>query len=218
MPRLSTSHWKFFPIAIIFALLFLAGCKNREGDGVSPDSSLSGQKTFESTDITGVNYGKNFSLTDHSGHIRNLNDFKGKIVVIFFGYTQCPDVCPTTMLEMANVMKQLGNLADQVQVLFITLDPERDSTQRLSQYVPSFDKRFIGLSGTKESIDEVAKEFKVFHQKVPAQTAGNYSIDHTAGMYVFDTQGRLRLFVNPTVGSAALIHDIKLLLSNSSSR
>lgn len=122
------------------------------------------------------------------------------------------------MLEMANVMKQLGDLANQVQVLFITLDPERDSTQHLSQYVPSFDSRFIGLGGTKDAIDEVAKEFKVFHQKVPSQTAGSYSIDHTSGMYIFDTQARLRLFVNASAGSAAVLHDIKLLISDSNSR
>jgi len=134
-------------------------------------------------------------------------------VVMFFGYTQCPDVCPTTMAEMANVMKELGPQADKVQVLFVTVDPARDTPQILAQYVPAFDKRFLGLYGDEAATAKVAKEFKVFYQKVPGKTAGSYTMDHTAGSYVFDPQGRIRLFVRHGQGAEPIVHDLKLLLS-----
>jgi protein SCO1/2 len=133
--------------------------------------------------------------------------------VVFFGYTQCPDVCPTTMAEMASVMKDLGPQADQVQVLFITLDPERDTPELLKAYVPQFDKRFLGLYGTLEQTAQTAKEFKVFYTKVPGSAPGEYSIDHTAGSYVFDRDGKIRLFVRHGQGPAPLVHDIRQLLT-----
>ena len=167
---------------------------------------------FHSTDVTGVDYAKGFALTDHTGKPRTLADFRGKLVVIFFGYTQCPDVCPTTMAEMATVMKELGPSAADVQVLFITVDPERDTQELLSHYVPAFDQRFIGLYGTAEQTAKVAKDFKVFYAKVPGSEPGSYTVDHTAGSFVFDKQGQLRLFVRHGQGAALVAHDLRQLL------
>jgi len=171
------------------------------------------QVAFQNTDVTGLDYAKGFALTDHTGKPRTLADFKGKVVVVFFGYTQCPDVCPTTMAEMATVMQKLGPLADQVQVLFITLDPERDTQQLLASYVPAFDKRFVGLRGTPEQTAKTAKEFKVFYAKVPGSDPNSYTIDHTAGSYVFDRDGRLRLFIRHGQGPDPIVHDLRQLLS-----
>jgi protein SCO1/2 len=171
------------------------------------------KESFQNTDVTGLDYAKGFSLTDHTGKPRTLADFKGKAVVVFFGYTQCPDVCPTTMAEMAAVMQKLGPLADQVQVLFITLDPERDTQQLLASYVPAFDKRFIGLRGTPEQTAKTAREFKVFYAKVPGSDPKSYTIDHTAGSYVFDRDGRLRLFIRHGQGPDSIVHDLRQLLS-----
>lgn len=167
---------------------------------------------FINTDLTGLDYAKNFELTDHNGKFRTLADFKGKAVVIFFGYTQCPDVCPTTMVEMANVMKQMGNLSEKVQVLFVTVDPERDTQALLAAYVPNFDIRFLGLYGDQAATAKVAKDFKVFYQKAPGKTADTYTMDHTAGSYVFDTEGRIRLFVRHGQGAEPIVHDLKILL------
>jgi protein SCO1/2 len=171
------------------------------------------KESFQNTDVTGLDYAKGFALTDHTGKPRTLADYKGKVVVVFFGYTQCPDVCPTTMAEMASVMQKLGPLADQVQVLFITLDPERDTQQLLAQYVPAFDKRFVGLRGTPEQTAKTAKDFKVFYSKVPGTEPGSYTIDHTAGSYVFDRDGRLRLFIRHGQGPDPIVHDLRQLLS-----
>lgn len=168
---------------------------------------------FQNTDVTGLAYGRDFSLHDHNGKLRTLTDFRGKAVVVFFGFTQCPDVCPTTMMEMSNVMQALGPDADRVQVLFITVDPERDTAELLSQYVPAFDKRFLGLRGDLAETDKVAKEFKVFYQKVPGKTPGSYTMDHTAGSYVFDPQGRIRLFIRHGQGVESIAHDLKILLA-----
>lgn len=170
------------------------------------------QEKFNNTDLTGLDYAKDFALTDHNGKPRTLADFKGKAVVIFFGYTQCPDVCPTTMAEMASVMKLLGPDADKVQVLFVTLDPERDTQALLASYVPNFDKRFLGLYGDAGATAKVAKEFKVFYQKVAGKTPGSYTVDHTAGSYVFDPQGRIRLFLRHGQGAEPVAHDLKILL------
>jgi protein SCO1/2 len=169
--------------------------------------------SFQNTDLTGLDYARDFALTDHTGKPRTLADFKGKVVVMFFGYTQCPDVCPTTMAEMASVMKELGPQADQVQVLFVTVDPERDTPALLAQYVPAFDPRFLGLYGDAAATARVAKEFKVFYAKVPGKTPGSYSMDHTAGSYVFDRNGKIRLFLRHGQGAAPITHDLKQLLS-----
>ncbi len=145
--------------------------------------------------MTGADYAKGFALTDHNGKPRTLADFSGKAVVVFFGYTRCPDVCPTTMVEMKEVMRKLGPDADKVQVLFVTLDPERDTQQVLAQYVPAFDPRFLGLYADSATTLKTAKDFKVFFEKRSGSSPGSYTIDHTAASYVFDPQGRLRLYV-----------------------
>lgn len=199
-------------LAAVAAAFLLSGCDKSPADSLR--ALFSSEKvSFQNTDVTGLDYARDFALTDHHGKLRHLADFKGKAVVVFFGYTQCPDVCPTTMVEMAGVMKQLGPLADRVQVLFITVDPERDTPQLLSQYVPAFDTRFLGLTGDKAAIDKVAKEFKVFYQKVPGKEPGSYTMDHAAGSYVFDPQGRIRLFIRHGQGADPIVHDLKLLLS-----
>ena len=168
---------------------------------------------FNSTDITGAEYGKDFKLTDHTGKVRTLADFKGRAVVVFFGYTRCPDVCPTTMVEMKHVIEYLGEEGKRVQVLFVTIDPERDKPELLAQYVPAFDPGFLGLYGDLETTQKTAKDFKVFFQKVPGKTADSYTMDHTAGSYVFDPLGRLRLFVRHGGDTGPLVADLKALLS-----
>lgn len=168
---------------------------------------------FDGVDITGANYAHDFHLTDASGRARSLADYRGKLVVMFFGYTQCPDVCPTTMSELKSVMKQLGPDADRVQVLFVTLDPGRDTPALLAQYVPAFDPRFVGLYGDDATTARTAKEFKVFYQRVPGPTPTSYTLDHTAGTYVFDTQGRIRLFLRQGQSASSITHDLRQLLS-----
>ncbi|HEU5437603.1 MAG TPA: SCO family protein [Telluria sp.] len=175
-------------------------------------SACSKPASFQNTDVTGLRYAEDFALTDHNGVPRNLASFRGKVVLVFFGYTQCPDVCPTTMVELANVMKELGPKADQVQVLFVTVDPERDTQQLLAEYVPAFDKRFLGLRGDAAATAKVAKEFKIYYAKVPGKQPGSYSMDHTAGSYVFDKDGKVRLFVRHGQGPGPLVQDLKQLL------
>ncbi len=167
---------------------------------------------FKLTDVSGVGFGKELNLTDHNGKPRTLADFRGKVVTVFFGFTHCPDVCPTTLAELAQVAKALGPDADKLQVLFVTVDPERDTPQVLKQYVPSFNPAFLGLSGSLDATARAAKEFKVFYQKQPARNGG-YSVDHGAGTFILDPQGRLRLFAQYGQGAPALLHDIRLLLA-----
>lgn len=169
---------------------------------------------FNNVDITGSKaFGKDFSLTDHHGKKRELAEFKGQLVVMFYGYTQCPDVCPTTMIEMQGVMELLGKDASRVQVMFVTVDPERDTQELLSQYVPAFDKRFLGLRPqSTEELEKITKDFKVFYKKVPGNSPTSYTIDHTAGSYVFDTKGQLRLFLKHQQGPNPIAEDLKKLL------
>lgn len=195
---------------VLAASLMLGACEKQPESTQMLLSPVNSE--FKNTDITGLDYAKDFALQDHNGEMRTLADFKGKAVVVFFGFTQCPDVCPTTMAEMATVMQQLGPQADKVQVLFITVDPERDTPELLAKYVPAFDSRFLGLVGDKEATDKVVKEFKVFYQKVPGKEPGSYTVDHTAGSYVFDPQGRIRLFIRHGQGAEPIAHDLKLLL------
>lgn len=202
------------PIAVLLtALLSLAACSDRQSADGGQMILAPANTVFKNTDVTGLGYANDFALTDHTGKQRTLADFKGKAVLVFFGFMNCPDVCPTTMAEMAGVMKDLGPQADKVQVLFITVDPERDTPDQLAKYVPAFDPRFLGLSGDKDAIQKVAKEFRVFYQKSPGKEPGSYSMDHTAGSYVFDPQGRVRLFVRHGQGGEPITHDLKVLLS-----
>lgn len=183
--------------------LLLAGC----------DKLATKAPHFNNTDITGLDYAKGFALTDHTGKPRTLQDFKGKLVVLFFGYTQCPDVCPTTMAKMATVMKDLGPASKDVQVLFVTLDPERDTQELLAAYVPVFHPSFIGLYGNKEATDRTAKEFKVFYQKRPSgDDPKSYTVDHMTGSYVFDREGRVRLLVRHESEPGAIAADLRQLL------
>lgn len=184
-------------LCLIFGLL-LAGCTE--------------PPRFNSTDISGVDWGKELSLPDHHGQIRRLADFRGKAVVVFFGYTQCPDICPTTLSAMKEAMGLLGPDAAKVQVLFVTIDPERDTQALLSQYVPWFHQDFIGLRGDEATTAATAKEFKVFYSKQPS-ASGGYSVDHTANSYVFDQEGRLRLLVRHGETPARIASDLKLLLA-----
>jgi protein SCO1/2 len=170
---------------------------------------------FANTDITGLDYAKGFALTDHNGKPRTLADFKGKVVVVFFGYTQCPDVCPTTLSELAGIKKALGSDAERLQVIFITLDPQRDTPELMAGFIPAFDSSFLGLWGEQALIDKVAKDFKVFAQKVPSKDSKSYTIDHTAGSYVFDDQGHIRLFVRHGQGVDGLQKDLQRLLAGS---
>jgi protein SCO1 len=168
---------------------------------------------FQLTDVTGASFGKALSLTDHDGKPRTLADFQGKVVVVFFGFTQCPDACPTTLAEMAKVMKDLGADAGRVQVLLVSVDPERDTRELLKQYVTAFHPSFIGLSGDAEATARAAKEFKVYAQKKPLEKGG-YTVDHSAGTFILDSQGRLRLFAQYGVGAQAITNDIRLLLKS----
>jgi len=166
---------------------------------------------FKGTDIAGVDFGGNFTLTDQTGKSRSLSDYKGKVVALFFGYTHCPDVCPTTMFEFANAMKQLGAGAKNVQVLFVTVDPERDTPAVLAGYVPHFDPSFVGLTGNPGQIETVTSQFKIVAQKQPTE-GGGYTVDHSAGSYLFDREGRLRVYEPYGTPAGQLANDIKLLL------
>jgi protein SCO1 len=168
--------------------------------------------SFRNVDITGAEFAREFALTDHNGTARTLADFKNKAVVVFFGFTQCPDVCPTTLAEMTEAIKLLGADGNRIQVLFITIDPERDTPEFLKKYVPAFHPSFLGLTGSPEAIAKVAKEFKVFYQKSAGKTPGSYTMDHTANSYVFDPQGKVRLVVKHGLGAAPLVQDLKQLL------
>lgn len=169
---------------------------------------------FNSTDITGAEFGREFpaALSDHTGQARRLADFRGKAVVIFFGYTQCPDVCPTTLSAMAEVLRLLGNDGQKVQVLFVTVDPERDTRELLAAYVPQFHPSFIGLNADLATTAATALEFKVFYQKQAGSTSTSYTVDHSANSYIYDPQGHLRLYVKHGETPEKIAADIKLLL------
>ena len=168
---------------------------------------------FKGVDLTGADYARGFKLKDVEGRVRTLDEFKGKVVVVFFGYTQCPDVCPTTMAELAQVKKQLGADGDKLQGIFISIDPERDTGELLKAYLAAFDKSFVALRGDADETRAAAKEFKAYYAKVPGKESGSYSMDHTAGSYVFDPKGQIRLFEKYGAGPQALGEDIRQLLA-----
>jgi protein SCO1/2 len=181
------------------AVLALAAC--------SPD-----KPKFNAIDITGADYAKGFTLTDHNGQSRSLSDFKGKVVVLFFGYTQCPDVCPTSMVELAEVKRLMGADGDKLQGVFVTVDPARDTTDLLKAYMANFDLTFVAFIPTPEQLAVVAKDYKIYYKKVEGQTPTSYTMDHSAGSYVYDTQGNLRLYSRYGVGPQVLAQDIQTLL------
>ncbi len=186
----------------------LLGCGDKPGGSAAKAS-------FRSIDITGAEYARKLELPDAEGKPRNLGEFKGKVVVVFFGYTQCPDVCPTTMAELSQVKHALGDDGARLQGIFVTVDPERDTDTVLKAYVDNFNAGFVGLRGSAEQTQQAAREFKVFFAKVPGKTESSYTIDHTAGAYIFDPQGRIRLFSRYGAGPKALEDDIRALLRES---
>ena len=186
---------------------FLAGC-----DKFALPSNANAV-AFKNIDITGAEYARKLDLPDQNGKLTSLDDFKGKVVVVFFGYTQCPDVCPGTMAELAQVKKALGKDGERLQGVFVTVDPERDTSEILKAYMGSFDPSFVALRGTPEQTTALAKEFKVFFAKVPGKTEGSYTVDHTAGSYVFDSLGKVRLFVRYGSGVEPLVADLKALIA-----
>jgi protein SCO1 len=187
---------------LALAVLFLTAC--------SPD-----KPQFNAIDITGADYAKGFTLTDHNGQSRNLSDFKGKVVVLFFGYTQCPDVCPTSMAELSEVKRILGADGDKLQGVFITVDPARDTAELLKAYMTNFDPTFLAFIPTPEQLAVVAKDYKIYYKRVEGKTPTSYTMDHSAGSYVYDTQGRLRLYSRYGVGPMVLAQDIQTLLKTS---
>ena len=191
---------KLLSVPLLCLALLLGGCSE--------------PSQFVSTDISTVNWGKDFSLADHHGQPRRLADFRGKAVVLFFGYTQCPDVCPTTLSNMTAAMGLLGEDAKRVQVLFATVDPARDTPELLSHYVPAFHPSFLGLYADEKGIAAVAKDFKVFYAKRPGSTPTSYSVDHSTGSYAFDPQGRLRLLIKHGEAPANIAADLKRLLAD----
>jgi protein SCO1 len=170
---------------------------------------------FQATDITGAAFARDFRLTDHNGRVRTLADFKGKVVAVFFGYTHCPDVCPTTLSDFARALEQLGPQAERVQVIFVTLDPQRDTPDLLKQFVPAFNQGFLGMYTDVESLQQLAKEYKVVYQKTSVKGADDYLIDHSAGTYVYDPKGRLRLLMPYGSSPEAIAQDLKTLLASS---
>jgi protein SCO1/2 len=169
---------------------------------------------FASIDITGADYARDFAVADHNGRMRSIKDFQGKVVVVFFGYTQCPDVCPTSMAELAEVKKILGADGERLQGLFVTLDPERDTQEILKAYMANFDPTFLALRPELDKLPQVARDFKIFYKKVDGKTPGSYTLDHSAGSYIFDPQGRVRLYSRYGSGAPALASDIRLLIKN----
>jgi len=175
--------------------------------GCAPD-----KPQFKSIDLTGADYAQGFSLADYNGRQRTLKDFAGKVVVVFFGFTQCPDVCPTSLAELAEVKRLLGPDGDKLQAVFISVDPERDTPELLKAYMGNFDPSFVALRPTPEQLVQVAKDFKVYYKKVDGKTPGSYTLDHSAGSYIYDPQGRIRLYNRYGAGAETLASDIRLLL------
>jgi protein SCO1/2 len=167
---------------------------------------------FRGVDITGADYAKDFALTDAHGKVRTIKDFAGKVVIVFFGYTQCPDVCPTSLQELAETKRLLGADGDKLQGIFVTVDPERDTAELLAAYMTNFDPSFVALRPTPEQLPEVTKAFKIYYKKVPGQTPTSYTMDHSAGSYMYDTTGRVRLYNRYASGAPALADDVRLLL------
>ncbi|MFM6999701.1 MAG: SCO family protein [Limnohabitans sp.] len=184
---------------VLTALLALGGCGQDK-------------PAFHGVDITGADYAQGWALADHNGQERTLKDFAGKAVIVFFGYTQCPDVCPTSMQELAEVKRLLGKDGDRLQGVFITVDPERDTAELLKSYMSNFDPSFVALRPTPEQLPQVAKDFKIYFKKVEGKTPTSYTLDHSAGSFTFDPQGRVRLYNRYGSGAQALAEDVKILL------
>ena len=197
-----TSRRHLFKLAsasLLGAALLMAGCSEPK-------------PSFNAVDITGAEYAKGFEVNDHNGKLRHLTDFAGKVVVMFFGYTQCPDVCPTTMADMAEIKKMLGADSDRLQVLFVTVDPDRDTPEMLKAYMENFDPTFLALVAPPKQLEALTKDFKIYYKKVEGKTPTSYSMDHSAGSYIFDTKGQVRLFSRYGTPKDVLIKDLQTLL------
>ncbi|CAM3761500.1 Protein SCO1/2 [Paracidovorax anthurii] len=197
------------------ALKSVAACALFAGAGGLLAGCSRQAPAFQGVDITGAEYARDLPLPDHNGQQRHLKDFAGKVVVVFFGFTQCPDVCPTSMVELAEVKRALGADGDRLQGLFVTVDPERDTPEVLKAYMANFDPTFLALRGTPEQLAAVAKDFKIYYKKVPGKTPTSYTMDHSAGSYVYDPAGRLRVYHRYGSGAQALVADVKALLQES---
>ncbi|MDQ0038111.1 protein SCO1/2 [Variovorax boronicumulans] len=196
------------------ALQLIAGSMAVAALGVGLAACSETKQSFNAVDITGADYAKDFSLKDADGKIRTMADFKGKVVVLFFGYAQCPDVCPTTMTEMAQVKQQLGKDGDKLQVLFVTVDPARDTAEVMKAYMGAFDPNFVALIPTPDELVATAKDFKVYYKKVDGKTPTSYSMDHSAASFIYDPQGRLRLYARYGAGVPSMVSDLKTLLGS----
>lgn len=195
-----------------FATKWIAACAILAGAAGILTACSEQKPGFQAIDVTGAAYARDFELTDHNGQLRHLADFRGKVVVMFFGYTQCPDVCPTSMTELAEVKKALGKDGDKLQGLFVTVDPARDTPEVLKGYMGNFDPTFLALYTTPDKLVDLAKDYKIYFKKVDGKTPTSYTMDHSAGSYIYDTQGQLRLFTRYGSGAAALVSDIQQLL------
>jgi protein SCO1 len=195
-----------------FAIQLIAASAIWLGAGGLLSACSEAKPSFASVDVTGASYAQDFELTDQSGKTRRLADFKGKVVVMFFGFTQCPDVCPTSMLELAEVKRALGADGDKLQGLFVTVDPARDTPEVLKAYMENFDPSFLALRPTPDRLDQLAKDFKVYYKRVNGPTPTSYTMDHSAGSYIYDPQGKLRLFTRYGSGANVLAADIRQLL------
>ena len=201
MNFISTSCRTILKLAVVFAFgVLLTACGPAANTG------------FIGTDITGTGLGKELTMMDHDGRQRTLADYKGKALVVFFGFTHCPDVCPTAMAQLSHIMALLGDRAAEVHVLMISVDPERDTPEIMSRYVKAFDKRFIGLTGTPEQLQQTAKSFKAYYAKVADKTRNTYSMDHSASFYIFDKKGQARVLHTGTASAKDLATDIKSVL------
>lgn len=196
------------------ALKLIAGSALLAGAVATISACSEAKPQFKSIDLTGADYAQGFTLVDHNGQQRTLKEFAGKVVVVFFGFTQCPDVCPTSMTELAEVKKLLGPDGDKLQVILITVDPERDTSELLKAYMGNFDPTFVALRPTMAQLPDVAKDFKVYYKKVEGKTPGSYTMDHSAGSYIFDAKGRIRLYNRYGGGADTLASDIRLLMKN----
>lgn len=195
----------FWVAAMLAAIVQLAACDKLFSPAKGP---------FQGVDVTGGDMGGEIRLTDHNGKPRSIADFRGKLVVLVFGYTQCPDVCPTTLSDVASALKQLGSDAQSVQVLFVTVDPQRDTPELLKQYVPAFDPGFLGLYGDEAATSRVTKDFHMYASVRPGKTPGSYTVDHSAQIFVLDRNGKVRLLMNPGTAPAAMASDLKVLLNS----
>jgi len=198
------------------ALKFIASSILLTGAFTLLSACSENKPSFAAIDLTGADYARDFALTDHNGQPRSIKDFAGKVVVLFFGYVQCPDVCPTTMAELAEVKKLLGKDGERLQGLFVTVDPERDTPEVLKAYMGNFDPTFLALYGTPEKLAATAKDYKIYFKKAEGKTPTSYTMDHSAGSYVYDTQGKLRLYTRYGTGAQPLAADIRLLLQAAS--